>query len=338
MDVLDRRPVHFNHDAARQGPLMLWKDPTWRWPASPGRRHALAVSSGSTAVSTMLAACGVGYGDEGDKAALHLHRHRGGRAAGRGPARVRRDRRHPLHERRGHPQGVISRRPRPCCWCTCAAPPPTWPASWRSARSLRRSADRGQCPGARRHLQGSKPLGRWGRMGSYSYDFFKITTAGEGAWSSRTTSSSGTPPSSSPTTGTTTSATTGAWSSTRSCTTSASASCMPRWAWPRRASCPCWNASAHKAAIQERLSASRGWPSAASATMPATAPPSSTCCRPTRPRRPCGGEGARRTGHRRGVLVRQHVPPHQTVGPPEAAERPYRMVAHELGLPQDLRP
>ena len=64
MDVLNTGVLfRYNHDAQRQG---HWKAKDFEAEIAKftGAKHALAVSSGSTAVSTMLAACGVGYGDE----------------------------------------------------------------------------------------------------------------------------------------------------------------------------------------------------------------------------------------------------------------------------------
>ena len=59
-----RRPVPLQPaDAARKGECWKARDLEQGGPFT-GAKHALAVSSGSTAVSTMLAACGVGYGDE----------------------------------------------------------------------------------------------------------------------------------------------------------------------------------------------------------------------------------------------------------------------------------
>lgn len=63
MDVLETGVLfRYNHDAQRQG---HWKAKAFEAEVAgfTGAKHALAVSSGSTAVSTMLAACGVGYGD-----------------------------------------------------------------------------------------------------------------------------------------------------------------------------------------------------------------------------------------------------------------------------------
>ena len=64
MDVLNTGVLfRFNHDAQREG---HWKAKEFENAVAQftGAKHALAVSSGSTAVNTMLAACGVGYGDE----------------------------------------------------------------------------------------------------------------------------------------------------------------------------------------------------------------------------------------------------------------------------------
>ena len=63
MDVLETGVLfRYNHDAQRHG---HWKAKEFEAEIAQftGAKHALAVSSGSTAVSTMLAACGVGYGD-----------------------------------------------------------------------------------------------------------------------------------------------------------------------------------------------------------------------------------------------------------------------------------
>jgi len=63
MDVLNTGVLfRYNHDAQREG---HWKAKEFEAEVArfTGAKHALAVSSGSTAVSTMLAACGVGYGD-----------------------------------------------------------------------------------------------------------------------------------------------------------------------------------------------------------------------------------------------------------------------------------
>ena len=63
MDVLNTGVLfRYNHDAARKG---HWKSKDFEAEIAKftGAKYALAVSSGSTAVSSMLAACGVGYGD-----------------------------------------------------------------------------------------------------------------------------------------------------------------------------------------------------------------------------------------------------------------------------------
>lgn len=63
MDVLSTGVLfRYNHDAQRKG---MWKAKEFEAEIAnfTGAKHALAVSSGSTAVNTMLAACGVGYGD-----------------------------------------------------------------------------------------------------------------------------------------------------------------------------------------------------------------------------------------------------------------------------------
>ncbi len=64
MDVLNTGVLfRYNHDAQRKG---HWKAKEFEAEMRKftGAKHALAVSSGSTAVNAMLAACGVGYGDE----------------------------------------------------------------------------------------------------------------------------------------------------------------------------------------------------------------------------------------------------------------------------------
>jgi 8-amino-3,8-dideoxy-alpha-D-manno-octulosonate transaminase len=64
MDVLNTGVLfRYNHDAATQGPLEGQGLRSRDRQVHRGAKYALAVSSGSTAVSTMLAACGVGYGD-----------------------------------------------------------------------------------------------------------------------------------------------------------------------------------------------------------------------------------------------------------------------------------
>jgi 8-amino-3,8-dideoxy-alpha-D-manno-octulosonate transaminase len=63
MDVLATGVLfRYNHDAQRAG---HWKAKEFEAEIArfTGAKHALAVSSGSTAVSTMLAACGIGHGD-----------------------------------------------------------------------------------------------------------------------------------------------------------------------------------------------------------------------------------------------------------------------------------
>ena len=63
MDVLETGVLfRYGHDGQRKG---HWKAKEFEAEIAKftGAEHALAVSSGSTAVSTMLAACGVGYGD-----------------------------------------------------------------------------------------------------------------------------------------------------------------------------------------------------------------------------------------------------------------------------------
>ena len=60
MDVMNSGVLfRFNHDAQREG---HWKAKDFEKEVAQftGAKHALAVSSGSTAVNTMLAACGVG--------------------------------------------------------------------------------------------------------------------------------------------------------------------------------------------------------------------------------------------------------------------------------------
>ena len=64
MDVLETGVLfRYNHDVQRKG---VWKAKEFEAEIAKftGAKHALAVSSGSCAVSAMLAACGVGYGDE----------------------------------------------------------------------------------------------------------------------------------------------------------------------------------------------------------------------------------------------------------------------------------
>lgn len=63
MDVLATGVLfRYNHDVQRKG---HWKAKAFEEEIAKftGAKHALAVSSGSTAVSTMLAACGIGHGD-----------------------------------------------------------------------------------------------------------------------------------------------------------------------------------------------------------------------------------------------------------------------------------
>ena len=72
-------------------------------------------------------------------------------------------------------------------------------------------------PGPGRHLQGQAPRHLHGKMGSFSFDFFKINTCGEGGVIITDDHQLiKTPPNTSAITATTTSATTAAWSRTRS--------------------------------------------------------------------------------------------------------------------------
>ena len=144
MDVLETGVLfRYNHDVQRKG---VWKAKEFEAEIAKftGAKHALAVSSGSCAVSAMLAACGVGYGDEvivppftfvATIEAVLL--------AGALPVFAEID-------------GILA---------VC------------KEKNVMLIEDTAQALGA---TYKGKHLGLFGKMGSFSFDFFKITTCGEG--------------------------------------------------------------------------------------------------------------------------------------------------------------
>ena len=178
MDVLDTGVLfRFNHDAARKG---HWKarDLEQEVARFTGAKHALAVSSGSTAVSTMLAACGVGYGDEVIVPPFtYIATVEAVLLAGALPVFAEID--DTLCMSAEAIRKVISPKTKAVLlvhMCGAAADLAGILAVCEE-HDVQLIEDSAQALGA---TYKGKPLGRWGRMGSYSYDFFKITTAGEG--------------------------------------------------------------------------------------------------------------------------------------------------------------
>ncbi|MBK9515570.1 MAG: DegT/DnrJ/EryC1/StrS family aminotransferase [Flavobacteriales bacterium] len=139
------------------------------------RKYGLAVSSGGTAVNTMLAACGVGYGDEvivppfTDIATIEA-------VLLAGVLPVRRDRRHACMSaegiRRHQPETAVVLLVQMCG----AAADRTGIKALCKEKNIQLIEDSAQAP---RRLP-RKILGTFGRMGSFLATTFEINTCGEG--------------------------------------------------------------------------------------------------------------------------------------------------------------
>lgn len=178
MDVLNTGVLfRFNHDAQRQG---HWKAKDFENEVAKftGAKHALAVSSGSTAVNSMLAACGVGYGDEVILPPFtYIATIEAVLLAGALPVFAEID--DTLCMSAEGIRAVISPKTKAILlvhMCGAAADLDGIMAICKE-KNIMLIEDSAQALGA---SYKGKMLGTYGRMGSFSYDFFKINTCGEG--------------------------------------------------------------------------------------------------------------------------------------------------------------
>ena len=184
MDVLNTGVLfRFNHDAQRNG---HWKAKDFENEVAKftGAKHALAVSSGSTAVSSMLAACGVGYGDEVIVPPFtYIATIEAVMLAGALPVFAEID--DTLCMSAEGISAVISPKTKAILlvhMCGAAADLDGIMAICKEnpgshGQGIMLIEDSAQALGA---SYKGKMLGTYGRMGSFSYDFFKINTCGEG--------------------------------------------------------------------------------------------------------------------------------------------------------------
>lgn len=178
IDVLNTGVLfRYNHDSQRKG---HWKAKEFEAEIVrfTGAKHALAVSSGSTAVSSMLAACGVGYGDHvivppftfvATIEAVLL--------AGAIPVFAEID--ETLCLSAEGIRNAMSPKTKAVLlvhMCGAAADLDGILAVCKE-RDVMLIEDTAQALGA---TYKGKHLGLFGRMGSFSFDFFKIATCGEG--------------------------------------------------------------------------------------------------------------------------------------------------------------
>jgi len=178
MDVLNTGVLfRFNHDAQRQD---HWKAKDFEAEVAKfcGAKYGLAVSSGSTAVSTMLAACGVGYGDEVIVPPFtYIATIEAVMLAGALPVFAEID--DTLCMSAEGIRAVISPRTKAVLlvhMCGAAADLDGILALCKE-KNIQLIEDSAQALGG---SYKGKMLGTFGRMGSFSYDFFKINTCGEG--------------------------------------------------------------------------------------------------------------------------------------------------------------
>jgi 8-amino-3,8-dideoxy-alpha-D-manno-octulosonate transaminase len=178
MDVLDTGVMfRYNHDAERKG---HWKALEFEKSVADfvGAKYAHSVSSGSTAVATALAACGVGYGDEvivppftyiaTIEAVLWV---------GAIPVFAEID--ETLNLSPEGIQAVISPKTKAVLLVQMCGAMAKMEEVVQvcQANNVMLIEDSAQALGA---SYKGKFAGLWGRMGCYSFDFFKITTCGEG--------------------------------------------------------------------------------------------------------------------------------------------------------------
>lgn len=178
MDVLDTGVMfRYNHDAERKG---HWKALEFEKSVADfvGAKYAHSVSSGSTAVATALAACGVGYGDEvivppftyiaTIEAVLWV---------GAIPVFAEID--ETLNLSPEGIQAVISPKTKAVLLVQMCGAMAKMEEIVQvcQANNVMLIEDSAQALGA---SYKGKFAGLWGRMGCYSFDFFKITTCGEG--------------------------------------------------------------------------------------------------------------------------------------------------------------
>ncbi|MBP6312339.1 MAG: DegT/DnrJ/EryC1/StrS family aminotransferase [Flavobacteriales bacterium] len=178
MDVLNTGVLfRFNHDAQREG---HWKAKDFEKEVAQftGAAHALAVSSGSTAVNTMLAACGVGYGDEVIVPPFtYIATIEAVLLAGALPVFAEID--DTLCMSAEGIRAVLSPKTKAILlvhMCGAAADLDGIIAICKE-KNIQLIEDSAQALGA---SYKGKMLGTFGLMGSFSYDFFKINTCGEG--------------------------------------------------------------------------------------------------------------------------------------------------------------
>ncbi|MFT3885887.1 MAG: DegT/DnrJ/EryC1/StrS family aminotransferase [Flavobacteriales bacterium] len=178
MDVLNTGVLfRYNHDAQRQG---HWKAKAFEAEVAKftGAKHVLAVSSGSTAVSTMLAACGVGYGDHVIVPPFtFIATIESVLLAGAIPVFAEID--DTLCLSAEGIRNAITPKTKAVLlvhMCGAAADLDGILAVCKE-KSIMLIEDTAQALGA---TYKGKHLGLYGRMGSFSFDFFKINTCGEG--------------------------------------------------------------------------------------------------------------------------------------------------------------
>jgi 8-amino-3,8-dideoxy-alpha-D-manno-octulosonate transaminase len=178
MDVLETGVLfRYNHDAQRKG---HWKAKDFEAEVANfcGAKYGLAVSSGSTAVNTMLAACGVGYGDEVIVPPFtYIATIEAVLLAGALPVFAEID--DTLCMSAEGIRAVISPKTKAVLlvhMCGAAADLDGIMALCKE-HNIQLIEDSAQALGA---SYKGKMLGTFGRMGSFSYDFFKINTCGEG--------------------------------------------------------------------------------------------------------------------------------------------------------------
>ncbi len=178
MDVLNEGVLfRFNHDAQRNG---HWKAKDFENEVAKfcGAKYGLAVSSGSTAVNTMLAACGVGYGDEVIVPPFtYIATIEAVLLCGALPVFAEID--DTLCVSAEGIRAVCGPKTKAVLlvhMCGAAADLDGIMAVCKE-KNIQLIEDSAQALGA---SYKGKMLGTFGRMGSFSYDFFKINTCGEG--------------------------------------------------------------------------------------------------------------------------------------------------------------
>jgi 8-amino-3,8-dideoxy-alpha-D-manno-octulosonate transaminase len=167
----------YNHDTERQG---HWKSREFEEAVRDftGAGFAHSVSSGSTAVACALAACGVGYNDEVIVPAFtYIATIEAVLWAGAVPVFAEIDRTLNLSAE-GIRKAITAQTKAVLLVQMCGAMGDMEGITQVCEQhNILLIEDSAQALGASYH---GKPAGRWGRMGCYSFDFFKITTCGEG--------------------------------------------------------------------------------------------------------------------------------------------------------------